>query len=157
MAGTAGDGEHRLYYLQVRQDDVIATVAIGRGHLTMLALHLSTVLDEVSRLAAVDTAETERGTDLAPLDVPLFPVFTVSQLDVAWDATNGLITVQLADPELEPPYTLDVALTPRLARRFGTRANRVVRDTPACPLCAQPIAPEGHVCPRLDGYRAVKL
>ncbi|HSN12960.1 MAG TPA: DUF3090 family protein, partial [Propionibacteriaceae bacterium] len=51
VAGAAGDGERRRFYLQVREAGLLATVAITRGQLTMLALHLATVLDEVGRLA----------------------------------------------------------------------------------------------------------
>ena len=157
VAGAAGDGEQRRFYLQIREGSLLATVAITRGQLTMLSLHLGTVLDEVSRLAAVDTAEADRTVDVGPLEVPLFALFTANHLQVGWDPVAGTIRVTLADPAVDPPYSLDVLLTPKMARRFGTRVTRVVRDTPACPLCAQQIAPEGHVCPRLDGYRAVRL
>ncbi|MGO4958382.1 DUF3090 family protein [Luteococcus sp. Sow4_B9] len=36
------------------------------------------------------------------------------------------------------------------ARRAG--AGRAARR-PACPFCSQPISPEGHICPRANGYR----
>lgn len=157
VAGAAGDGAQRRFYVQVREGSLLATVAITRGQLTMLSLHLGTVLDEVARLAAVDTAEADRTVDVGPLEVPLFALFTANHLQVGWDPVAGIVRVSLTDPDLEPPYSLDVLLTPKMARRFGTRAGRVIRDTPACPLCAQQIAPEGHVCPRLDGYRAVRL
>jgi len=157
VAGAAGEGEQRRFYIQIREGSLLATVAISRGQLTMLALHLGTVLDEVSRLGAVDTAEADRTVDSGPLEVPLFALFSANQLQVGWDPVAGIVRVTLSDPEVEPPYSLDVLLTPKMARRFGTRANRVVRDTPACPLCGQQIAPEGHVCPRLDGYRAFRF
>ncbi len=156
VAGSAGEGEKRRFYVQVREGNLLATVSITRGQLTMLALHLGSVLDEVSRLAAVDTAEADRTLDLGPLEVPLFALFTATALQVGWDAVAGTIRVTLTDADVEPPYTLDVFTSPKLARRFGARATRVVRDTASCPLCAQQIAPEGHVCPRLDGYRAVR-
>ncbi len=157
VAGAAGDGERRRFYLQVREGSLLATVAITRGQLTMLSLHLGTVLDDVGRLAAGDAPEVDRSLDVGPLEVPLFALFTANHLRVGWDPVAGLVRVTLADPDLEPPYSLDVLLTPKMARRFGTRADRVVRDAPACPLCGQPIAPEGHLCPRLDGYRALQL
>jgi uncharacterized repeat protein (TIGR03847 family) len=157
VAGAAGEGEQRRFYIQIREGSLLATVAISRGQLTMLALHLGTVLDEVSRLGAVGTAEADRTVDSGPLEVPLFALFSANHLQVGWDPVAGFIRVTLSDPDVEPPYCLDVLLTPKMARRFGTRANRVVRDAPACPLCAQQIAPEGHVCPRLDGYRAFRF
>ncbi|MHB1008996.1 MAG: DUF3090 family protein [Propionibacteriaceae bacterium] len=155
VAGAAGEGERRRFYLQVREAGLLATVSVTRGQLTMLALHLASVLEEVSRLAVVDTAETDRTVDVGPLEVPLFALFTANRIQVGWDPVAGTVRVTLADPDVEPPYSLDVLLTPKMARRFGTRVDRVVRDAPACPLCGQPISAEGHLCPRLDGYRAL--
>lgn len=45
-------------------------------------------------------------------------------------------------------------LTPAQAREFVARARSLVAaGRPACPFCAQPINPEGHICPRANGYR----
>ena len=36
---------------------------------------------------------------------------------------------------------------------FAAQAGRVVSSgRPPCPLCANPLDPEGHICPRLNGY-----
>ena len=40
------------------------------------------------------------------------------------------------------------------ARAFAKRALDVVNaGRPPCPLCSLPLDPEGHVCPRQNGYR----
>ena len=50
--------------------------------------------------------------------------------------------------------TLSVTLRPEQARDFTARARALVHaGRPACPFCAQPINPEGHICPRANGYR----
>ncbi|NDA88976.1 MAG: DUF3090 family protein, partial [Actinobacteria bacterium] len=37
---------------------------------------------------------------------------------------------------------------------FCDRANLVVNaGRPACPFCALPVDPLGHLCPRANGYR----
>jgi uncharacterized repeat protein (TIGR03847 family) len=60
------------------------------------------------------------------------------------------------DEEEEPDDDLDrlrVRLTPQAARDFIDRARRVVAaGRPPCPLCGQPLDPEGHLCPRHNGY-----
>ena len=49
-------------------------------------------------------------------------------------------------------------LTGAQARSFAKRALDVVSaGRPPCPLCSLPLDPEGHVCPRQNGYRAVGL
>ena len=43
--------------------------------------------------------------------------------------------------------------SPNEAKAFDDRAEKVVSAGRApCPLCAEPLDPEGHVCVRLNGY-----
>jgi uncharacterized repeat protein (TIGR03847 family) len=54
----------------------------------------------------------------------------------------------------EGPDALRVRITAVAARAFVKRAQRVVAaGRPPCPLCALPLDPEGHVCPRQNGHR----
>ena len=60
-------------------------------------------------------------------------------------------------PDEEPGTDLDPLavpfLSPPQAKAFADRAERVVSaGRPPCPLCAEPLDPEGHVCVRLNGY-----
>ena len=49
---------------------------------------------------------------------------------------------------------LIVKISTTEARDFIARANAVVSaGRPNCPFCLQPIEPEGHICPRANGYR----
>ena len=49
---------------------------------------------------------------------------------------------------------LRVRLSGAAARAFVRRALAVVAaGRPDCPFCGQPMDPEGHVCPRANGYR----
>lgn len=55
---------------------------------------------------------------------------------------------------LEQSDVLHVVLSGVAARGFAERAERVVAaGRPACPLCNLPLDPQGHVCPRQNGYR----
>jgi uncharacterized repeat protein (TIGR03847 family) len=59
----------------------------------------------------------------------------------------------LQDEENGPPM-LRVRLSGAQARAFAKRALDVVNaGRPPCPLCSLPLDPEGHVCPRQNGYR----
>ena len=47
-----------------------------------------------------------------------------------------------------------VRITTDHARDFVARAQALVAaGRPACPFCLQPMDPEGHICPRANGYR----
>jgi hypothetical protein len=57
------------------------------------------------------------------------------------------------DDETEGPDTLRVRLTPAEARGFVNRALSVVAaGRLPCPLCGQPLDPQGHICPRRNGH-----
>lgn len=64
-----------------------------------------------------------------------------------------------ADPVAEPQAEEDgavlrVTLTGAAARAFSKRALAVVAaGRPPCPFCTGPLDPDGHICPRANGYR----
>jgi uncharacterized repeat protein (TIGR03847 family) len=60
------------------------------------------------------------------------------------------------DPEVlaEEPRQMRVVLPPSRARAFARRAQSVVSaGRPPCPFCGGPLEPEGHICPRANGYK----
>lgn len=58
--------------------------------------------------------------------------------------------------ELQASEVLLVKLDPAYARSFARRAQDVVSaGRPPCQFCGNPISPEGHLCPRANGYRPI--
>jgi uncharacterized repeat protein (TIGR03847 family) len=58
------------------------------------------------------------------------------------------------DDAEDGPDAVRVFLSPESARQFATRSNRVISaGRPPCPLCDEPLDPEGHICVRTNGYR----
>src|SRR5688572_26757594 len=86
-------------------------------------------------------------------------------MGLGWDAESRSIVVELLavteeevdesvvlDDTEEGPDALRVFLSPPQAKAFADRAERVASaGRPPCPLCAEPLDPEGHVCVRLNG------
>jgi len=67
--------------------------------------------------------------------------------DIEYDAS-----VILDDSE-DGPDAVRVFLSPDSARQFATRSQRVISaGRPPCPLCDEPLDPEGHFCVRTNGY-----
>jgi uncharacterized repeat protein (TIGR03847 family) len=59
----------------------------------------------------------------------------------------------LVADDTDGPDLLRVRLTPAAAAGFVERAGRVVAaGRPPCPLCGRPLDPQGHLCPRKNGY-----
>jgi uncharacterized repeat protein (TIGR03847 family) len=101
--------------------------------------------------------------------------FRVGTMALAWDGDGECMVVEaqaiveleadsdedlaeaeerlLQDDENGPPM-LRVRISGTMARAFAKRALDVVNaGRPPCPLCSLPLDPEGHVCPRQNGYR----
>lgn len=105
--------------------------------------------------------------DAEPLTAPVEEEFRVGAMGLAWDGDAGTVVVEAVAGGEEPvdeeailsdgpdgPDALRVRLSADAARAFIARARRVVSaGRPACPLCALPLDPAGHVCPRQNGYR----
>ncbi|HEX5012830.1 MAG TPA: DUF3090 family protein [Candidatus Limnocylindrales bacterium] len=57
------------------------------------------------------------------------------------------------EDDLEGPDVLRVRVSAATARSFVERAARVVASgRPPCPMCGQPLDPQGHICPRRNGH-----
>jgi uncharacterized repeat protein (TIGR03847 family) len=94
-------------------------------------------------------------------------------MTIAWDPTIRRIVIELfsnvdvdeededqppeppqADDEIDADEVFVVKITASYARDFVARAQALVAaGRPSCPFCLQPIDPQGHVCPRANGYR----
>ena len=169
VAGTVGQPGDRTFYLQAAGAGRTVSVALEKVQVQVLAERLEELLEEVRRrgvgeVPAVVPVELE---DTAPLDAPVEEEFRVGTMGLAWDGDDGRVVVEALAPsddeqaEVEPlsesdegPDALRVRITAVAARAFVKRAQRVVAaGRPPCPLCALPLDPEGHVCPRQNGHR----
>ena len=174
VAGTVGQPGERTFFVQARQGSRLTSVVCEKQQVQVLADHLERVLDELARLSdgLLDIPSPRiTARDLDPLDAPLQEDFRAGTMTIAWDAELSAVQVEMFtvvdedDEEQEPadlPFSgeqpdnesLSVKITPEQARDFVARARSLVAaGRPACPFCAQPINPEGHICPRSNGYR----
>ena len=132
----------------------------------MLAERISALLQRGGPPVRRRGARRRGDPDADPLAVPLEEEFRVGTMGLGWDADSRSIVVELLavseeevdesvvlDDTEEGPDALRVFLSPAQARAFAERAEKVVSaGRPPCPLCAEPLDPEGHVCIRLNGY-----
>ena len=165
VAGTVGQPGQRTFFLQATDGQRVTSVALEKQQVQVLAERLDDLLDEVRRRGGDAPAEAPpEMEDVAPLDQPIMEEFRVGTLAIAWDGEDGMVLVEAhavgeageddddADDE-EATDVLRVRITPAAARAFVKRALRVVdAGRPPCPLCGNPLDPEGHVCPRLNGH-----
>ena len=168
VAGTIGEPGDRAFYLQAVDDAKVISVLLEKEQVAVLAERLSSLLDEVARRFGADVppASGEFG-DTEPLATPVEQEFRVGTMGLGWDAESKAIVVELLavtedevdesvvlDDTEEGPDAVRVFLSPEQARAFTARAERVVNaGRKPCPLCAEPLEPGGHICPRQNGYR----
>lgn len=168
VAGTVGEPGDRSFFLQAVHDARVVSVALEKQQVQVLADRMGLLLEEVHRRfgAEVPLEETQIG-DTSPLLTPIDTEFRVGTMGLGWDADANAVVVELlaiTETEIDESVVLDdteegpdavrVFLTPIQAREFALRSERVIAAGRApCPLCGQPLAQEGHICIRTNGYR----
>ena len=174
VAGTVGQPGQRTFYLQARSGKRLTSVALEKAQVALLAERVDDLLDEVRRRSGEDArvpavAPTDPG-DAAALDVPIEEEFRVGTMSLAWDSSAGRVVIEcfaVTEGDPTPPAedvpdtaeeatgaVLRVSLTGPVARAFAKRALAVVAaGRPPCPFCGNPLNPDGHICPRANGYR----
>jgi uncharacterized repeat protein (TIGR03847 family) len=171
VAGTVGMPGERTFFLQARQGSQLTSVALEKAQVSALADRVDQLLDEVAstRAGAGEIPGTAMAAlaDAGPLDAPIVEEFRVGAMALGWDEASRRVVLEahavseegdevpdIADDVSEGPDTLRVWLEPAYARAFAERARQVVSaGRPPCPFCAQPLDPQGHICPRANGYR----
>ncbi|MER7028074.1 MULTISPECIES: DUF3090 domain-containing protein [Streptomyces] len=179
VAGTVGLPGRRSFFLQATAAGRTTSVALEKTQVAALAERIDELLDEVVRRsggnAPVPAVAPAELADTAPLETPVEEEFRVGTMALAWDGEDERMIIEaqalveldadseedlaeaeerlLQDDENGPPM-LRVRMTGTMARAFAKRALEVVNaGRPPCPLCSLPLDPEGHVCPRQNGYR----
>ena len=174
VAGTVGEPGERTFFLQARDGGRVVSVVLEKVQVAVLADRLNRLLDELDQrgVTVVTPLLAETTPDAEPLDEPIVEAFRAGTLTLGWDGSSDRVLVEaraqteeqdedeageaevLLDDEAEDgPDVFRVLLTAPAARAFVERAVRVVASgRPPCPLCGQPLDPQGHICPRRNGH-----
>lgn len=169
VAGTVGEPGDRTFYLQAADEVKVVSVRLEKEQVVVLVERLAALLEEVvRRLGAEAPAElSELEVDTEPLRSPVEQEFMVGTMGLGWDVESRAIVVELlavSEQEVDESIVLDdtedgpdavrVFLSLEQVRAFTVRAERVLSaGRKPCPLCAEPLGPKGHICPRQNGYR----
>ena len=167
VAGTVGQPGNRTFYLQAVHDKRVVSVILEKQQVAVLAERIAALLLEINRRFGTPVPpETGEVDDLSPLITPVDAEFRVGTMGLGWDSEAQTVVVELlavSETEFDASVVLDdaedgpdavrVFLTPESARQFATRSTRVISaGRPPCPLCDEPLDPEGHICVRTNGY-----
>jgi uncharacterized repeat protein (TIGR03847 family) len=178
VPGTVGEPGQRTFFLQARAGSRMTSVAREKQQVQILGERVAELLDEliasgetrltVPAVTPVDLADAE------PLEQPIEEEFRAGTITLSWDGSDERVVIEVfpiaettvtieADEESlielpidepEPEEVLLVRLPPPMARAFAARAASVVAaGREPCPFCGGPMDPQGHLCPRANGFR----
>ncbi len=172
VAGTVGEPGARTFFLQARAGNRLTSVACEKEQVMALAERLDVMLDEVARRFDREPAGPAGLDDTDPLEQPIEEEFRAGTMTLAWEADAEKVVIEVfavvageqaeleeTDPvaaalESEDAEVFIVRISEEQARAFARRAVALVASgRPSCPFCGRPIDPEGHICPRANGYR----
>jgi uncharacterized repeat protein (TIGR03847 family) len=159
IVGTIGAPGEREFYFQIRQKNILISLATEKSQATALAERITTIIREIKKSAPLSSVNAGPVDD-RPLELPLDSEFVVGAIGIAFDPALLEIEIsfraedanEVEDEDSGPIVEIHLDLSMALAFAQRTMAL-VAAGRPLCPFCISPIDPRGHLCPRANGYR----
>jgi uncharacterized repeat protein (TIGR03847 family) len=157
VSGTVGEPGERAFYLQVRANARLFSVAVEKAQVQAMSARLEIMIAEIRKSNPLMSIE-KMPIDDAPLESPVEAEFQIGAMSLAWDGESKLICLELFeledDEENSEGEVVELNITIAMAAAFASRSKAVVNaGRLPCPFCGIPIDPRGHLCPRANGYR----
>ncbi len=157
--GTMGPPGRRTFYLQATQGRTIVSVIVEKEQAWALAESLNQLLEALEeryphRPGPVQDVDYDMGL-LQPTEV----LWRVGQMGLGYDEDADLIVLiaqelLFEEDEADEPQAVRFTATREQMRALSEHAAWVVEQgRPQCPLCGNPINPDGHFCPESNGHR----
>jgi uncharacterized repeat protein (TIGR03847 family) len=163
-AGAIGEPGQRVFYIQGRQGDRLVTVLVEKQQVELLSASLVEVLARAGKETGEGPVEEEMS-----LEEPVVPEWRAGRLSIGYDEDRDLILLEAEEyvPEDEDAEAEEERPVgdPGRVRFWASREQALAlarhsaavcaAGRPRCELCGNPIDPEGHICPALNGHREV--
>ncbi|MGH9265013.1 MAG: DUF3090 family protein [Acidimicrobiales bacterium] len=149
-AGAVGPPGQRVFYLQAGQGAQVVSLRLEKTQVAALVAYLAGMLADMPPPGEIPTA----GMDLVE---PVVAEWVVGSLGVTYDEDADRVVIvaeELVEEGEEAARARITATREQIAALSVRGAETVAAGRPPCPLCGQPLDPEGHTCPRLNGHRA---
>ena len=159
IVGTIGAPGEREFYFQIRQKNILVSLATEKSQAAALAERITTIIREIKKSAPLSVINPAP-TDDQPLELPLDSEFAVGAIGIAFDPS--LLEIEISFRAEDADETEDEGTSPvveihldlSMAQAFAQRTMALIAaGRPLCPFCISPIDPRGHLCPRANGYR----
>jgi uncharacterized repeat protein (TIGR03847 family) len=160
-ADAIGEPGQRVFYLQARGPENLVTIHVEKEQVQLLAASILEILARVGK-------ETGEGPDDSEMDLeePIEPRWRAGRLSIGYEEDSDLLLLEIeelvAGAEDEDADPMDLP-DPDRVRLWATReqmlalsrqsATVAARGRPTCQFCGNPMDPEGHWCPAMNGHR----
>ncbi len=178
-AGAVGPAGDRTFFIQARQGVRLVSVLVEKQQVQLLA---ASVLEILSRTGK-ETGEGPPDEELE-LEEPVMPEWRAGRLAIGYEEEHDLLVLEAEElvPEVEEgeeeaeegeeegerapadaqaaeeehePGTIRLRATREQMLSFARHGTEVcAAGRPTCRFCGNPIDPEGHACPALNGHRS---
>ncbi len=154
-AGAVGEPGHRVFYLQAGNQGQVVSLRLEKAQVAALVAYL------VGMLAEMPGAGRGPGATPSPADMelvePVVAEWVVGSLGVSYEEDADrvvLVAEELVEEGDDDGAHARITATPDQVAALAARgADAVASGRPPCPLCGQPLDPEGHTCARLNGHK----
>jgi uncharacterized repeat protein (TIGR03847 family) len=154
-----GEPGQRVFYLQTRAGDELVTVIVEKQQVQLL----STSILELLATLDIETGPGPDESEMA-LEDPVEARWRAGRLALGFDQALGMFTLEIEEyrPELDdeeappPDEPAEVvrllATTDQMLAVSRQGAAVAARGRPTCQFCGNPMDPEGHACPAMNGH-----
>jgi uncharacterized repeat protein (TIGR03847 family) len=150
-ADAVGEPGDRTFYIQARKGPDLVTVIVEKQQVQLLS---SSILEILSRSGL----ETGQGPpeEQMQLEQPVDPLWRAGRLSIGYLEERGMLLLEIEEllPEDEDRDADKLRLwaSPEQMLSLSRHSALVVaRGRPTCQFCGNPLDPEGHVCPAMNG------
>ncbi len=150
----------RVFYIQAQKAEQVVTILLEKIQVQTICVGVEQFLAEIAQkypdLSPVEGKYHEEDMRIVP---PVDPVFRAGEIGLAYSVDDDLAifivkeipTTQLVEAELGEIRFWCTREQMADLSHWGIELSG--RGRPICPQCGEPMAPEGHLCPKKNGHK----
>ena len=157
----AGPPGQRTFLLQASQGTSTITLKLEKEQAKVLAVSIVELLEDLDEKypRAQSKLDAPLSADLM-LQEPMEPAFTIGQIGLGYEQSQDLVVLVIQEIQYEGKTDLATArfwASRSQMEALSEHALQVVEQgRPICPLCNEPMDPDGHFCPKSNGHEKVQ-
>jgi len=162
-ADAIGKPGNRVFYIQGETITQKLTVIIEKIQLQSLAAAILKFLEEIhTNHPDLINPSGKVNEEIMHINPPVDPIFRVGEIGLSYDGASDLAIMVVNEIVMEANSSEDSENRTNIIQFWCTREQLksfsiwgleiVQKGRAFCPLCSEPINPDGHFCPKKNGH-----